>query len=93
MGTTLKDFIQHSPKYRIPYQDQTDLTLTELKEKMEKEKALVFGYALQDMPGGQTKVGFAIMGYEEAWQPNPRFVIDAYVPTFIATLSVNLNIS
>lgn len=79
------------PKYTIPYQDQRDLSSTELDEKIAKGEALVFGHALQDLLGGQTKAGFAIIGYEEAWQPNPRFVIDDYIPTFIATLSVKLN--
>ena len=79
------------PKYKIPYADQTDLSPAELQQKMEKGEALVFGHSLKDLIGGQTRAGFAITAYDEAWQPNPRFTIDTFIPTFIATLSVKLN--
>lgn len=78
------------PRFTIPYADQIDLTPEELKQKVERGEALVFGHSLQDLIGGQTKAGFAIIAYEEAWQPNPRFVIDTYIPTFIATQSIKL---
>ena len=79
------------PKYKIPYADQRDLSKSDLEEKIENGEALVFGHSLQDLIGGQTKAGFAIIDYEEAWQPNPRFVMDSYMPTFMATLSVKFN--
>lgn len=78
------------PKYKIPYADQTDLSQAELDQKIDKGEALVFGHSLRDLIGGQTRAGFAITAYEEAWQPNPRFTIDAFIPTFIATLSVKI---
>lgn len=79
------------PRFKIPYADLTDLTQVELQQKIEKGEAVVFGHSLKDLIGGQTKAGLAIVDYEEAWQPNPRFVIDAYIPTFIATLAIKLN--
>ncbi|MFT3765374.1 MAG: hypothetical protein QM820_07660 [Minicystis sp.] len=35
--------------------------------------------------GGQIAAGFVIAGFYEDDQPNPRFLIDRYMPTFIAT--------
>lgn len=78
------------PRFKIPYADQTDLSPVELQQKIDRGEALVFGHSLKDLIGGQTKVGFAITAYEEAWQPNPRFTIDTYIPTFIATQSIKL---
>jgi len=77
-------------KYTIPYADNLHLSKEELEQKIAKGEALVFGHSLSDLLGGQTKAGFAIIAYEEAWQPNPRFIMDNYLPTFIATCSVKL---
>lgn len=79
------------PKYTIPYADQTDLSEAALNQKIEKGEAIVFGHSLKDLIGGQTRAGFAIIAYDEALQPHPRFTIDPFIPTFIATLSVKLN--
>jgi len=79
------------PRFKIPYADITDLPKEELQKKIDKGEAVVFGHSLKDLIGGQTKAGLAIVDYEEAWQPNPRFVIDDYIPTFIATLAIKLN--
>lgn len=78
------------PIYKIPYADKTDLKEEELKIKLGKGEAIVFGHSLQDLIGGQLKAGFVIKEYQEDWQPNPRFVIDRYIPTFIATLAIKL---
>ncbi|EPT1736726.1 SAM-dependent methyltransferase, partial [Providencia stuartii] len=32
--------------------------------------------------------GFQLAGFYEDWQPNPRFVIDHYLPTFLATFAI-----
>ncbi|MDR0229933.1 MAG: class I SAM-dependent methyltransferase [Flavobacteriaceae bacterium] len=76
------------PMYKIPYADRKDLTTEELQEKIEKEEAIVFGHSLQDLIGGQLQSGFYIKDFKEDWQPNPRFIIDNYIPTFIATLAI-----
>jgi hypothetical protein len=31
------------------------------------------------------ETGFVLTGFYEDWQPHPRFVIDRYLPTFLAT--------
>lgn len=76
------------PLYKIPYADRKDLTKDELSIKIEKGEAIVFGHSLQDLIGGQLKEGFYIKAFQEDWQPNPRFLIDNYIPTFIATLAI-----
>ena len=48
-------------------------------------EALVFGHTLQDQIGGQLDAGFLLAGFHEVRQPRPRFVIDGYLPTFLAT--------
>lgn len=78
------------PKYKIPYADLRDLSQEQIEEKQNKEEAFVFGHSLQDLIGGQLKAGFLIKEYEEAFQPNPRFVIDHYLPTFIGTVAIKL---
>lgn len=78
------------PKYRIPYADLRDLDQQQIEDKKNKGEAFVFGHSLQDLIGGQLKAGFLIKEYEEAFQPNPRFVVDHYLPTFIATVAIKL---
>ncbi|MTG98881.1 MULTISPECIES: class I SAM-dependent methyltransferase [Myroides] len=78
------------PKYRIPFADLKDFTADEIKNKQDKGEAFVFGHSLQDLIGGQLDQGFVIKAYEEAFQPNPRFVVDPFIPTFIATLALKI---
>ncbi|WP_429816866.1 hypothetical protein [Ensifer sp. B1-9] len=37
---------------------------------------------------GQLRAGFVLAGFHEDWQPSPRFLIDRFVPTFIATCAI-----
>lgn len=78
------------PQYKIPYADLKDLDQVQLEEKQSKGEAFVFGHSLQDLIGGQLKAGFLIKDYQEAFQPNPRFIVDHYLPTFIATVAIKL---
>ena len=48
----------------------------------------MFGHTLQDQIGGQLDAGFLLAGFHEVRQPRPRFVIDGYLPTFLATRAV-----
>jgi len=47
----------------------------------------VFGHSLVDQIGGQIEAGFGIDGFLEHGQPVARFVMDRFVPTFVATLA------
>ncbi len=60
----------------------------ELDAKVGRGEALVFGHSLTDQIGGQTEAGFRIAGFAEARAPVARFVIEQYLPTFIATLAL-----
>lgn len=40
--------------------------------------------------GGQLAAGFVLAGYHEEMHPHPRFEIEKYLPSFIATRAVRL---
>ena len=79
-----------TPCYRMPFSELANLSPEKIAEKQEKGEAFVFGHSLTDLIGGQIKAGFNIAGFLEDWQPTPRFVIDHYLPTFLATLAVKI---
>lgn len=78
------------PRYRIPYSDIKDLEPGRLEQKSANNEAFVFGHSLNDLIGGQLAAGFMISGFIEDDQPHPRFLVDRYLPTFIATRAVKL---
>lgn len=78
------------PRYKLPYADIKDLDKKDLERKLSNGEALVFGHTLSDLIAGQTKVGFAITGFIEDEQPHPRFLIDKYLATFLATKALKL---
>ncbi len=75
------------PCYTMPFREMDILTAEQLLEKESRQEALVFGHSLTDLIGGQCKAGFQMIDFYEDWQPNPRFVVDKYLPTFLATYS------
>ena len=76
------------PAYPLPYADTRDLDAAALAAKLARGEAVVFGHSLADQIGGQLEAGFLLAGFHEDHQPNPRFLIDRYVPTFLATYAV-----
>lgn len=76
------------PRFTIPYADIKDLSKEELERKLNNGEAFVFGHTLADLIGGQLNAGFLISNYAEDMQPHPRFLIDKYLPTFLATRAV-----
>ncbi|PSK95234.1 class I SAM-dependent methyltransferase [Taibaiella chishuiensis] len=76
------------PKYKIPYADMTDLDPDQLERKIARGEALVFGHSLTDLVGGQLAAGFLVAGFLEDEQPQPRFLVDQYLPTFLATRAI-----
>lgn len=76
------------PRYRMPFSELENLSPEQIEVKQKNQEAFVFGHSLKDLIGGQIRVGFTITGFQEDWQPNPRFVIDNYLPTFLATLAI-----
>ena len=73
------------PRYTLPYSDLEQLDAQALEGKAQRGEALVFGHSLSAQIGGQLEAGFVLTGFYEDQQPQPRFVIDRYLPTFLAT--------
>lgn len=73
------------PRFSLPYSDLKHLDAQALDEKRKRGDALVFGHSLEQQIGGQLEVGFLLNGFYEDRQPHPRFVVDRYMPTFLAT--------
>lgn len=78
------------PRFTVPYSDVRDLPPTELDRKQTSGEALVFGHSLSEQIGGQLEAGFMLKGFYEDKQPKPRFVIDNFLPTFLATFAIKL---
>ena len=73
------------PRFALPYSDLDDLTPAELAAKRERGEPMIFGHSLADQIGGQLAAGFVLAGYIEEMHPAPRFEIEKYAPSFIAT--------
>ena len=72
-------------RHQLPYSDLTSLTVEERQRYIDDEQPLEFSHTLDDQIGGQLDAGFVLTGfYEDRWEGR---AIDAYMPTFIATLA------
>ncbi|WP_447746288.1 class I SAM-dependent methyltransferase [Enterobacter asburiae] len=78
------------PRYNLPYSDIDDLDADTITNKKYRGEAFVFGHTLNDQIGGQLNAGFKLIGFKEAMSPNPRFLIEKYVPSFIATCALKI---
>ena len=76
------------PAYALPFAEAEHLAAGVVKSKIERGEALVFGHGLAEQIDGQLRAGFVLAGFHEDWQPVPRFLIDRFVPTFIATCAI-----
>lgn len=76
------------PKYTIPYSDIDSLSQAEYQKKLDNQESIVFGHSLSDQINGQLKAGFILAGFYEDTHPNPRFLIEKYIPTMIATKAI-----
>jgi SAM-dependent methyltransferase len=76
------------PRFKLPYSDLENLSEAEIARKREGGEAFVFGHSLTDQIAGQIDAGFLIAGFYEDDQPAPRFLIDRYLPTFLATCAI-----
>ncbi|MDR2234966.1 MAG: class I SAM-dependent methyltransferase [Chryseobacterium sp.] len=81
------------PTYQLPYSDLKDLDQAQIERKLANNEAFVFGHTLSDLIGGQLRAGFIISDYTEEMQPHPRFLLDQYVPAFMATKAIKLLIN
>ena len=76
------------PKYILPYSDQSHLTEEEYQKKTSSGEAIVFGHTLSEQVGKQIDAGFSITGFYEDDHPSPRFLIEKYMKTMMATKAV-----
>lgn len=74
-------------KFKIPYSDLTSITEEERVRFYGENEPITFGHSLQDLIGGQTDAGFAIIGfYEDSWKGQGK--IHDLIDVFIATRSL-----
>lgn len=76
------------PVYALPFAEAEHLAADAVQAKIGRGEALVFGHSLAAQIDGQLQAGFVLAGFHEDWQPSPRFLIDRFVPTFIATCAI-----
>ncbi|MCH7383981.1 class I SAM-dependent methyltransferase [Acinetobacter dispersus] len=76
------------PIYRLPYSDLQDLGAEALNAKLQAGEAVVFGHSLTDLIQGQLAAGFLIQSFYEDDQPQSRFLVDQFMPTFLATRAI-----
>jgi ubiquinone/menaquinone biosynthesis C-methylase UbiE len=76
------------PRFKLPYSEIDHLNAEAVAAKCERGEALVFGHSLTEQIAGQLEVGFVLEGFQEDMQPTPRFLIDRFLPTFIATCAI-----
>ncbi|MBD3219610.1 methyltransferase domain-containing protein [bacterium] len=75
---------------RLPY-DERDLDRLPPGRRAEIEagETIDFSHSLEDLIGGQTAAGFVIADlYEDGWSPDAEQPLDAFMPSFVATLAV-----
>ncbi len=78
------------PQYTLPYSDIENLEPTVLAEKMKNHEAIIFGHTLSSQIAGQLEAGFLLSGLYEDDHPTPRFLIEKYMQTMIATRAIKL---
>lgn len=78
------------PLYAIPYSDIEALSIEAYQKKIHAGEAICFGHSLAAQIDGQCQAGFAITGFYEDEHPTPRFLIENYLPTMLATRALKL---
>jgi len=73
------------PKFKLPYS-----ALKDNKNINNSEEAITFGHTLSEQISKQIDAGFAITGFYEDDHPSPRFLIESFMQTMIATKAVKL---
>ena len=69
--------------HRIPFSDVNDSTDEEKAALVEADEPFSFGHTLEDLIGGQTEAGFAIIGFYE--DVLPGFRLSHYISSCAAT--------
>lgn len=61
-----------------------------IKVRFQKGEAVVFGHSLEEQINGQINAEFMIAGFYEDEHSSPRFLIEKFMPTMIATKAIKL---
>lgn len=78
------------PKFKLPFSDISHLESSILTQKISSKEALIFGHTLTSQINGQLEAGFLLSGFYEDEHPSPRFLIEEYMQTMIATKAIKL---
>ncbi len=75
---------------RLPYREDDPAQLPRgRRSEVEGGDAMEFSHTLSHLIGGQTRAGLAVIDlYEDGWHAGARQPMDAFMSSFVATLSV-----
>lgn len=76
-------FVRHS----LPYSDLESIGSEEHAEIIDSGRPLEFSHTLEEQIGGQIAAGFVITGFYEDYWGNEEFLLDKYMPAFVALKS------
>jgi 2-polyprenyl-3-methyl-5-hydroxy-6-metoxy-1,4-benzoquinol methylase len=76
------------PVHALPYSDTEHLTQEEIDRKITNKEAFIFGHTLTSQINGQLNAGFLLDGFYEDEHPSPRFLIEDFVKTMLATKAI-----
>lgn len=77
-----------TPQHILPYSDSHDLNKEIFEKKRKNNEAFIFGHTLSSQINGQLEAGFLLSGFYEDEHPSPRFLIEEYMKTMIATRAI-----
>ncbi|MDX1837288.1 class I SAM-dependent methyltransferase [Legionella taurinensis] len=76
------------PINALPYSDIEHLTQEAIDAKISSNEAVVFGHTLTSQIEGQLSAGFLLEHFYEDEHPSPRFLIEKFMKTMIATKAI-----
>ena len=76
------------PRYELPYADTHALDQEQVETRIQHQEPLIYGHTLSSQIAGQLEAGFVLAGFYEDEHPTPRFLIEKYMNTLIATRAI-----
>lgn len=76
------------PINELPYSDIAHLSKEAIDKKLLNKEAFIFGHTLTSQIDGQLEAGFLLEGLYEDDHPSPRFLIEQFVKTMMATKAI-----
>ncbi len=76
-------------RYALPFVEIETLSAAEVEQALERKMLFTWSHSLEDIIGGQLRVGLRLAGLFESRRNDPAAPsINRYAPTYIATLSI-----